>query len=341
MSALLDMTDRDHDNQVQDELRELNERYRKLQARVDSLAHELVLVRRQIRRPRLWPRPPLMTFEQHAPIKLRVNSDYHKEKMPTDAVSFAIVTPSLNHAKYLAATIDSVLGQNYPRLSYTVQDGGSSDNTLDILQAYGGRLTWRSERDGGQTQAINSAFATCEGDIMAYLNSDDTLLPGTLAYVARVFQRRPDIDIVYGHRIFIDRDGMEVGRAVLPRHDRKAIHWADYIPQETMFWRCRVWDTVGKFDESFEYALDWDFILRAQQAGFKFLRVPRFLACFRVHDDQKTSLNYDRGREEMQRLRNRYIGYEPSHQEIIKNYMPYLLRQFAVHWMYRFGLLRF
>lgn len=339
--ALLEMTDRDQDNQMQNELRELKDRMRKLEARADSLARELVLVRRQRQRLRLWLRPPLWTFEQHKPIKLRVNSGYHKEKMPTDPVSFAIVTPSLNHAKYLAATIDSVLGQNYPRLSYTVQDGGSSDNTLDILQAYGGRLTWRSERDRGQAQAINLAFATCEGDVMAYLNSDDMLLPGTLAYVARVFQQRGDVDVVYGHRIFVDRDGMEVGRAVLPRHDRKAIHWVGFIPQETMFWRRRVWDAVGKFDESFEYALDWDFILRAQQAGFKFLRVPRFLACFRVHDDQKTSLNYERGLKEMQWLRSRYIGYEPSHREVIKNFMPYLVRQFAAHWMYRFRLLRF
>jgi GT2 family glycosyltransferase len=176
---------------------------------------------------------------------------------------------------------------------------------------------------------------------MAYINSDDTLLPGTLAYVAGVFHRRPDVDIVYGQRIFVDRDGLEIGRAVLPRHDAKALYWADYIPQETMFWRRRVWDAIGPFDESFQYALDWDFILRAQHAGFKFLRVPRFLACFRVHDQQKTAMNYDQGHKEMQRLRSRYLGYEPSHLQIMREITPYLVRQFAVHWMYRCRILRF
>jgi glycosyltransferase involved in cell wall biosynthesis len=226
-------------------------------------------------------------------------------------------------------------------MNYVVQDGGSSDNTVEILQSYGPRLAWRSERDGGQTQAINRGFAGTRGEIMTYLNSDDILMPGTLAYVAKAFQDRPDVDVIYGHRIFIDRDGMEIGRAVLPRHDVKALYWADYVPQETMFWRRRVWDKVGPFDESFDYALDWDFILRAQHVGFKFLRVPRFLAGFRVHDEQKTAVKYDQGRMEMQRLRSRYHGYEPSHIEVIKNIKLYLLRQLAFHWMYRCRILRY
>jgi GT2 family glycosyltransferase len=341
------MADRDFENRGLDQIQEIrnsilklesSERLLALEARVESIARAFSRVRHQTRR--VWLRPPLWTFEQYSPRKLNVEPSYLNEKVPSDAVSIAIVTPAFNHGRYLTATIDSVLTQDYPNLSYVVQDGGSSDNTVDVLRSYGSRLRWRSERDGGQAQAINRAFANCEADVMAYLNSDDMLLPGTLAYVANVLQTRPDIDIVYGHRIFVDRDGLEIGRAVLPRHDAKAHYWASYVPQETMFWRRRVWDKVGPLDESFQYALDWDFTLRAQHAGFRFLRAPRFLACFRVHDEQKTAINYDRGREEMQRLRSRYLGYQPSHREVIRNMMPYLSRQFAVHWLYRCGILR-
>ena len=321
------------------QIRDLEARVDELDARVESLSRAYSQARHQTRR--IWLRPPLWTFEQYRPQKLRINPAYRNEKSPPDATSIAIATPSFNRRRYLPATIDSVLAQAYPRLSYCVQDGASTDGSVDVLRSYGGRLAWRSERDAGQAQAINRAFATCDGDIMAYLNSDDTLLPGTLAYVARVFQSRPDVDIVYGHRIFIDRDALEIGRAVLPGHDAKALYWAHYVPQETMFWRRRVWAAVGPFDESFQYALDWDFILKAQHAGFSFVRLPRFLACFRVHDEQKTSMIYDKGREEMQRLRRRYLGYEPAQSEVWQNVTPYLMRQFAFHWMYRCRILRY
>ena len=175
---------------------------------------------------------------------------------------------------------------------------------------------------------------------MAYLNSDDTLLPGALSFVANFFDARPDIDIIYGHRIFIDSEGFEIGRAILPAHDNQALHYAGYIPQETMFWRRRVWDKVGAMDVNFQYALDWDFILRAQAAGFKIARVRRFLACFRVHDEQKTTRNYEVGRREMRTLREKYLGHAPSQSEIFRAMLPYLARQLIFHWSYRLGLLK-
>jgi len=98
----------------------------------------------------------------------------------------------------LSATIDSVIGQNYPRLFYQVQDGGSNDDTVQILKSYGDKISWRSAPDNGQSDAINAGFAEADCDIMAYLNSDDTLLPGALSFVANFFDARPDIDIIYG-----------------------------------------------------------------------------------------------------------------------------------------------
>ncbi|MFY9991384.1 MAG: glycosyltransferase family 2 protein [Rhodoplanes sp.] len=321
-------------------LRELEARISKLEANVKTLAAAYSLARHGTRR--IWLRPPLWTFEQHAPRPLRIDADYAREQAPADTPSIGIVTPSLNGGRFLAATVDSVLTQNYPSLRYHVQDGGSTDSSCELLRSYGARLTWRSEPDSGQAQAINRAFAEIgDCDIMAYLNSDDMLLSGTLAYVANVFRARPDVDLVYGHRIFVDQDGAEIGRAVLPAHDAAALCWADYVPQETLFWRRRVWQAVGPLDESFHYALDWDFILRAQAAHFKFARLPRFLACFRVHDEQKTAALYDVGREEMMRLRVHHLGYAPNHRQIMRAIAPYLARQFVFHWAYRFGILRF
>jgi glycosyltransferase involved in cell wall biosynthesis len=317
----------------------LERRIQELELRVSSLSRAFSRARHQSRR--IWLRPPIWTFEQYLPRKLSIHSSYSEEQPPVEPPSFAIVTPSYNQGPYLKATIGSVLDQCYPRLHYHVQDGGSIDQTAEILQSFGRQVSWRQEPDSGQAQAINRGFAKSNGEIMAYLNSDDMFLPGTLAYVARMFRASPDVDVVYGHRIFVDRDGYEIGRAVLPGHDAKSLCWADYVPQETLFWRRKVWESVGPLDETFHYALDWDFILRAQTAGFKFKRLPRFLACFRVHDLQKTSLTYDVGREEMQRLRLRHLGFMPTQRQVELAIAPYLARQLAVHSMYRAGLIRY
>jgi hypothetical protein len=321
-------------------LHELEGRLAELETRIDTISQAFSKLRHRSRR--IWLRPPLWTFEQYSPKPLSINPRYGGEHIPSDAPSIAIVTPSYNQGNFLRATIESVLEQRYPNLKYHVQDGGSTDDTCNILQSYGPRLSWVSERDTGQTQAINRGFARVgDGDIMAYLNSDDMLLPGTLNYVARKFQERPDVDVFYGHRVFVDRAGLEIGRAVLPGHSNKTLLWADYVPQETLFWRRRVWDVVRPFDEAFSYALDWDFILRAQAAGFTFARLPRFLACFRVHEDQKTAKLYEMGRGEMQVLRCRYLGYEPTQLQINRAVAPYLARQFIFHHLHRWGLLRY
>jgi glycosyltransferase involved in cell wall biosynthesis len=317
-------------------LRRLDE----IEDRIAFIERDQSLLRSRSVLRKFWLHPPMWQFEQYPPHPIDLAAHPLPPLPPADAPRIAIVTPSYNHARFLDATIDSVLRQNYSNLFYHVQDGASTDGTVELLKSRGERISWRSEPDSGQSHAINLGFAGVDSDIMAYLNSDDMLLPGTLAYVANFFQARPDVDIVYGHRVFVDKNGMEVGRAVLPAHDGKALRYADYVPQETMFWRRRVWDTLKSIDESFHYAMDWDFILRAQEAGFKFARLPRFLACFRVHDEQKTAATYHIGRREMRDLRLRSLGFVPSQTEIRRAVAPYVLRQFIFHWSYRFGLLR-
>ncbi len=289
----------------------------------------------------VWRRPPMWTFEQHSPRLLNLSTLQPAPAVPAEAPRIAMVTPCYNHAHYLDATIDSVLNQNYPSLYYHVQDGASIDGTLEVLKRRGESVSWRSEPDKGQSNAINLGFAGVDCDIMSYLNSDDMLLPGTLAAIANYFMSHPDVDIVYGHRIFVDREGLEVGRAVLPPYHGRTLQYADYVPQETMFWRKRVWDRIGPIDESFHYAMDWDFILRAQAAGFKFVRLPRFLACFRIHDAQKTAATYSVGVKEMGVLRRRVLGFDPTQAQIHRAIAPYLLLQFAYHYGYKLGLRKY
>lgn len=247
---------------------------------------------------------------------------------PSELPLISIVTPSYQQGRFIGRTMSSVLNQNYPNLEYFVQDGGSTDNTVDLLKQYSSSLTgWESAPDEGQSQAINLGFKRVNGEIMAWLNSDDLLLPGTLAYVADFFNRNPDVDVVYGHRILIDEHDMEIGRWILPKHSNSALLWADFIPQETLFWRRSIWEKVGcKLDENFGFAMDWDLLLRFRKAGARMVRLPKFLGAFRVHNAQKTSSVINEvGVEEMAKLRLRELGRVVNSVEIRRNLAPYFL----------------
>ena len=247
-------------------------------------------------------------LKQFEPVPL---SHFHKDTdglAPADWPSFIIVTPSYNQASFIGKTIASVLGQDCPKLDYIVQDAISSDGTQTLLLSLNDQsVTVRIEEDSGQADAINRGFAGTDGAIMAYLNSDDLLLPGTLRRVARYFEDHPEVDAIYGDRLIIDETDAVVGYWRLPYHDGWTMRVVDYIPQETLFWRRRAWRKVGEaFDPSLHFAMDWDFILRLQQNGMYIEHVPEFLGAFRVHASQKTSANIAQGRQEMRWLRRRH-----------------------------------
>ena len=231
--------------------------------------------------------------------------------------AIVIVTPSYNQDKFLESTMLSVLNQNYPKLQYSVQDGGSTDRSPEIIRRYADRLaSWQSAPDRGQSDAIRRGFDQLPGgeeDVMAWLNSDDFIAPRALRFVGEYFARHPKVDVIYGHRIIIDGHDREIGRWILPRHDRATLEWIDYVPQETLFFRRRAWNAVGGLDPSFQFALDWDLLARFQQAGARIVRLPYFLGCFRVHSEQKTSAHiHTTGHEEMTRIRTRIHGPNPD-----------------------------
>ena len=251
-----------------------------------------------------------------------------KARLPESRLpQIAIVTPSYGQDRYIESTMLSILNQNYPRLRYVVQDGGSKDQSAQIIARYAARLHhWESVRDKGQADAVRKGFLHLEpalgpDDIMAWLNSDDLIAPNALRYVAEYFATHPDVDVIYGHRIIIDTDDKDVGRWVMPHHDAPSIEWIDYIPQETLFWRKRAWDAAGGIDPSFQFALDWDLLARFHRAGCKIKRVPYFLGCFRVHAEQKTSQAiHTTGAEEMARIRTCFHGEKQNDGETINRF---------------------
>jgi GT2 family glycosyltransferase len=172
---------------------------------------------------------------------------------------------------------------------------------------------------------------------MGWLNSDDLLLPGALATVAQYFSEHPNIDVVYGDRLLIDERGMEIGRWLLPGHSDRALLRADYVPQETLFWRRGLWERIGgHLDESFHFAMDWDLLIRFRDVGARFAHIPRFLGAFRVHSDQKTSAQIaELGLAEMNRIRQRTLGHVPSTREIRSALRIFYIRHLAVDLAFR------
>jgi glycosyltransferase involved in cell wall biosynthesis len=293
-----------------------------------------------------WFQPKIEQFHQYAPIQLKIPTHYYhttvssQQSLPV----VSIVTPSLNQAQFLEKTIKSVTGQNYSKLQYILQDGASTDETSRILEKYQERLSHvESCQDRGQADAINLGFRHAGGDIMAWLNADDLLLPGTIPYVVNFFLEHPEVDAIYGHRIMIDEEDQEIGRGILPPHDDKMLLWADYVPQETLFWRRRIWEKAGaSVDESYHFALDWVLLLRFRAAGAIFVRVPRFLAAFRIHPQQKTSsILGELGQQEMSRLRKQLHKRHVSTREIRHHLRSYWLKHLVYDRLYWWGALRY
>lgn len=283
---------------------------------------------------------------------------------------FSIVTPSYNQARYLPATMRSVLEQQGVDCDYVVQDGGSTDGSKALIErlaqehgagsreqgadqppASGLRspvrprlLQWSSEPDNGQADAIAKGFAKTSGgpdDVMGWINSDDFYLPGALAFVADYFAGHPAVDVVYGHRIVVNEESQEIARWFLPRHDDEVLRLNDFVPQETLFWRRRIWDKAGGLDASFKFAMDWDLLLRFQAAGAKIVRVPRFLACFRVHAAQKTSAQiHSVGQAEITRLRERTLGRPIPATELERHpaLLRYLRRSAFIEFLWKLGI---
>lgn len=225
---------------------------------------------------------------------------HSNRKRPT----LCIVTPSYNQAHYLEQTIQSVLHQEGVGsefdLQYAVVDGGSTDGSIDIINRYSDQLTyWCSEKDRGQSHAINKGFNRVDGDICAYINSDDYYLPGAFKKIVAARMMNPDADLFHGICQKVDSKGKHLCDQLsnitsLPEIVDLWNFWLNPKPnrnfiQPEVFWTKRLSDRIGEFDESLFYTMDFDYWLRGFDAGMQVATIETPLAAFRIHAGQKTT----------------------------------------------------
>lgn len=252
---------------------------------------------------------------------------------PAALPTVSIVTPSFNQARFLEAAIQSALSQDYPRIEYIIVDGGSTDGSLDIIQKYADRLAWWvSEKDRGQTDAINKGFARASGQIFAWINSDDTYEPRAVGQAVRFLLDHPEVGMVYADCNYINEQGRVIGKfpaaqTDLTRLRRGYVH----IPQQTMFFRAELWKQVGPLDPSFYFAMDYDLWTRiAARAELRYLAGQTW-ANFRIHASGKTVAADDRCWPEMLRVHYRDGGSFFS----IINAKYYIRKLIAPIWNWR------
>ncbi len=247
----------------------------------------------------------------------------------------SIVTPSFNQAQYLEDTILSVLGQSYKPIEYIIIDGGSTDGSLEIIKKYADQLAyWVSEKDKGQTDALNKGFASAHGSILAWLNSDDIYKPEAVAEAVDYLVDHPQVGMVYGDLDFIDENDRVIGKFPAAQTDLKRLRRGYvHIPQPAAFFRAEFWHKVAPLDDSFYFAMDYDLWVRlARLTEFKYLPGKTW-ASFRLHSGAKTISADDRCWPEMLR-----VHYRDGGKNLSPMVMKYLLRKIAapyINWRRR------
>lgn len=248
----------------------------------------------------------------------------------------SIVTPSYQQGVFLEETIRSVLMQGYPSLEYIIMDGGSTDETVKIIEYYSDFITyWVSEKDNGQSDAIAQGFSRTTGDIMGWLNSDDILLPNALFMIAKYFITNESAKIVTGLRQVFNVDSKFIYNSYHGRPTSDYVRHICEIFQETTYWRREVWEKVGTIDSQFQFAMDYEYWQRIIHAGYKFVLIPQYLGGFRIHDRAKGSTMISKRNEELENIYRRY-KIALNEEDAIALYM----RDYDPNWSKRIRLLR-
>lgn len=229
--------------------------------------------------------------------------------MPRPCPLVSIVTPSFQQARYLRRCIDSVLAQEYPRIEYIVCDGGSTDESCEILRSYGERISWSSGPDGGQAAAINAGLQRARGEIVGFLNSDDSLSPRAVASAVSALTSQPDISIVYGQTTVVDEKGEPRRLYPTQAFNRDVFVEHCFISQPAAFWRRSLHDRLGFFSTEFDHTLDYEFWVRAMVAGVKFLYVEEPWACATEHPEAKSQRLRAQIFAQIRALQLRHLGY--------------------------------
>jgi len=261
---------------------------------------------------------------------------------------FSVITPTYNQGQYIEKTIDSVLSQNYPNLEYIIIDGGSTDNTIDIIKKYERHLSyWVSEPDRGQSHAINKGMQKATGEYLTWLNSDDWYLGGALETMHQMFTDNPEADIVVGAGRIVDMSGKEV-HYIKPTQEMNLdslygwLSGGNFLQPSSAF-RARAWQSMGGIDENIHIALDLDLWLRMAKAGLQFATTDQQLSEALSHPDAKTTAFEDlmmldcalviirHGGEsfvkkKLEQIMMKYSWYRRNYEAIVNNPIMKLLR---------------
>ncbi|TMF53936.1 MAG: glycosyltransferase [Chloroflexi bacterium] len=243
----------------------------------------------------------------------------HQELRPL----VSILTPSYQQGRYLADNLKSVGQQSYAPIEHIVRDGGSTDETVEILRSAGVNVRWVSKRDGGQTDALNQALAESRGDIIGWLNSDDFYYPDAVSRAVDALERT-GADAVYGRCMLIDEKGREIGLYRTEPFSYKALLRRNIIAQPSVFFRRSLYEKSGPFDETLRNAMDYEYWLRCSRTA-RFEYVPETFATYRIHLDAKTSSAARALASEGNRVRMRYgRGVLPLPVLLMVNFRTYL-----------------
>jgi len=253
----------------------------------------------------------------------------------------SIILPNLNQAKYIKEALDSVLNQkgNF-KLEVIAVDGGSTDGSVDILKEYGREIKWISEKDRGQSDAINKGLKMAKGNILAYFNSDDLYEDGAIQTVVDFFLRNPRVKWIYGKCRIIDENGKEIRQFIKwykhflgRRYSYKKLLAENFIAQPTVFFKKEVFESAGFFDINQHLVMDYDYWLRIGKK-YPVSFIEKYLARFRFHPLSKSNMNLRRQFKEDLEVAKRYAhgNYKFS---IFLHYINYIKIIFC------YGIMRF
>ncbi len=248
----------------------------------------------------------------------------------------SIITPSYNQGGFIEETIKSVLSQDYPEIEYIVIDGGSTDNTVEILKKYEGRIKWVSEKDRGQSDAINKGFGMAKGEIFAWLNSDDVYIKGAVSKAVAFLNANPDADMLYGKAMFCDEGSKIIGEYNPPEvFDYKMLAVSNSICQPSTFFRRDAFLDVGGIDLTLHHLMDHDLWMKMAKR-FKVAYLPEFLSIYRLHTESKSisDIHGLKRNKESINIRMIHYGWAPANHVysycyyLVKNKMPSYLAKF-------------